>query len=114
MLSKYIVSFFFSGLFAGIGVDPEGIIYESLAQIIETLDPGMAFWLRVFVFIIGILIFILNIYIIYNEHEELGLIGIFTSFIFGFAFGATLNVGFFVFFIVILIAVLLYEKWTED
>jgi len=112
MLSKYVVSFFFSGFFFGIGLDPEQTIIDSLITLVETVNPQGAIFIKIISLIIGIIFLVGTLLVIWFESEYIGLIGIISSFIFGALYGFTFAIGWFILFIIEFIIVILAERFN--
>ena len=71
---KYLLGALLSGLFIGIGVDPEQVIFNAFIEAIASLSPILAVVIRVFFFLAGVYLSIKFWMDIHTEYGKFGLI----------------------------------------
>jgi len=71
---KYLLAIFLSGLFLGIGVDPEQEIIKALISVIEESSPALAIALRVIIALGGIYLSVIMWKEIYTKCNYIGII----------------------------------------
>ena len=71
---KYLLAIFLSGLFLGIGVDPEQEIIKALISVIEESSPALAIALRVIIALGGIYLSVIMWKEIYTKYNYIGII----------------------------------------
>lgn len=71
---KYLLTVFLSGLFIGVGVDPEQEIIKALISVIEESSPVFAIALRVIIALGGIYLSVIMWKKIYTKYNYVGII----------------------------------------
>jgi len=71
---KYLIGALLSGLFIGIGVNPEQVIINAFIEVVESLSPVFAIVMRVFFSILGIILSIKFWIAIKEDYGKLGII----------------------------------------
>ena len=82
-VEEFVIGFgFLSGLFVNIGVDPEGLIYETLFNALAKINPDVA-WFGILFTILGIIVLIMTIFGAFEMGGVIGLIAVFLAFLGG-------------------------------
>lgn len=96
---------FLSGLFIGIGVDPEAEIIKALLEIVAQYSPAFAIILRVVVILLGIYGTIQSLRSAYKKRGILGIIAIALAFLGGLLLGLNIAAGVWLLIVAILMGI---------
>jgi hypothetical protein len=82
-VQEFVIGFgFLSGLFVNVGVDPEGLIYETLLNALAKINPDIA-WFGILFTILGVIVLIVTILGAYAMGGGIGLVAVFLAFLGG-------------------------------
>ena len=92
--SVYIIGVgFLSGLFIGIGVDPQGEIIKAVLDILAEYSPGLAIVLRIICIALGIICTIQSWLSAYKRGGRIGIFAVALAFIGGLLIGLGYGLG---------------------
>lgn len=104
----YIIGLgFLSGLFIGIGVDPDGEIVKALIDILATYSPALAILLRIICITIGIISMIQSWASAYRRGGRIGIFAVGLAFLGGILIGLGYGVGIWLVIVAIIVAILI-------
>ena len=96
---------FLSGLFIGIGVNPEAEIIKAFLEIIEAYSPGLAILLKVILILLGLYGTIQSWKSAYKRRGLLGIIAVALAFLGGLLLGLNIATGIWLLIVAILIGI---------
>lgn len=82
-VQEFVIGFgFLSGVFVNVGVDPEGLLIDTLMKLLAQINPDAA-WLGILFTILGVIILIVTILGAYALGGPIGLVAVFLAFLGG-------------------------------